>query len=367
LSSREEAREYRVQVLRDYALLAAGEEDIPLSRFAGRQDPATRTVGYGKAMFVFHMARQRMGDGSFWTALEEIYRTRLFKETSWRAFAESFAANSHWTGKEADRFFDQWVTRTGAPILGLDNVSMVHEGDTWGVKGTLLQEKPLYDLEVPVVLETEHGSQKQSVNIAGRSRSFSFNIKSRPVRLTVDPESHVFRLLNGEEIPATINTVKGAQTLTVVVSSNFDRKWLPLVKSLLIVLNQEGAPVVSEQDLGGVPKGNLLFVGYPENQSLGKLLSRLPESSFSSKGFLFQGYAGEAGDGLFAYLKENGRVSALFLPEEGSSLEEVEEMIRKITHYGTYSYLVFKQTEVAAKGRWEPESSPLTIELGEMQ
>jgi aminopeptidase N len=53
----EEARGYRLRTLEKYALLAAGAQDFPLSTFRSRYNPASQAVGYGKAMFVFHMMR----------------------------------------------------------------------------------------------------------------------------------------------------------------------------------------------------------------------------------------------------------------------------------------------------------------------
>jgi hypothetical protein len=52
-----EARGYRLRTLEKYALLAAGAQDFPLSTFRSRYNPASQAVGYGKAMFVFHMMR----------------------------------------------------------------------------------------------------------------------------------------------------------------------------------------------------------------------------------------------------------------------------------------------------------------------
>jgi hypothetical protein len=61
----EQARGYRLRTLEKYALLAAGEKDFPLSNFRSRYNPASQAIGYGKAMFVFHMMRLRIGDAAF--------------------------------------------------------------------------------------------------------------------------------------------------------------------------------------------------------------------------------------------------------------------------------------------------------------
>ena len=55
--SPEEAREYRLKILRDYAALVTEENDFPLAEFISRSTAAEQAIGYGKAAMVFHMAR----------------------------------------------------------------------------------------------------------------------------------------------------------------------------------------------------------------------------------------------------------------------------------------------------------------------
>ena len=77
-----EARNYRLQILRNYATLVKPQSDFALNRFTGRRDPVTKTVGYDKGAMVFHMLRKRLGEEAFWGALKDLYRRRLFKKTA---------------------------------------------------------------------------------------------------------------------------------------------------------------------------------------------------------------------------------------------------------------------------------------------
>ena len=140
--SSKEAREYRLQVLRDYAQLAAGERDLPLREFASRTSAATRAVGYGKAMFVFHMLRSWAGDDAFWQALRVLYAERLFKPTSWADIGGVFVRSTSLEPRDMDAFLKQWVDRKGAPSLKLGNVSLERAGDKWKVCGVLEQDLP---------------------------------------------------------------------------------------------------------------------------------------------------------------------------------------------------------------------------------
>ena len=106
-----EARAYRLRTLEKYALLAAGAQDFPLSAFRNRYNPASQAVGYGKAMFVFHMMRRWIGDAAFWAALRDIYAERLFQRTRWGHFMDAFAAHGGLDRDAVRTFHDQWITR----------------------------------------------------------------------------------------------------------------------------------------------------------------------------------------------------------------------------------------------------------------
>ena len=65
------------------------------------------------------------------------------------------------------------------------------------------------------------------------------------------------------------------------------------------------------------------------------------------------------GQTLFAVLPHptaKNRVMALFCPQ---STPDARTAARKITHYGRYSYLVFRSDRIAKRGTWPVGSSPM--------
>ena len=66
--------------------------------------------------------------------------------------------------------------------------------------------------------------------------------------------------------------------------------------------------------------------------------------------------------GVFQSPAHEGRVVALFLP---LSEKHADEVARKITHYGSYSFLVFSEGRNEAKGTWPVTESPLVYEWEE--
>ena len=140
-SSELEAREYRLQILRNFTTLVTPDRDFPLTLFQSRYDPASQAIGYGKAAMVFHMLRRKLGEQAFWGALQEIYRSRLFKETSWKDLQTAFELQA---GTPLEQFFSEWLSRKGAPRLTITHALREQLGEGWVVTGEIHQEPPFY-------------------------------------------------------------------------------------------------------------------------------------------------------------------------------------------------------------------------------
>ena len=371
-SSPEEGLLYRRQILQEYASLAGSGEDFPLSRFLGRTSPSTRVVGYGKSAFVFHMIRRRLGDERFWKSLQRIYGDRLFQETSWDDFRKAFTETGGWDPREAARFFDQWIQQAGAPRLEIQNVH-IKEGDAgWLVEGSLVQAGKPYALRVPVHLESGGGTERQTIRLEGGSASFSFHTPNRPERLVADPETHVFRHLAPQEIPATVNSIKGSRDLVAVLAASADSGFESIFGLLLESLNQGRAAVVQEDRVkpSDIQGRDVIFFGRPRPATLQWLLPSRPNGiRLSADGFSYDGAAGEgSGDSLFAVFKDpgrKGRLSAIFYPLEGAASDSVATAARKITHYGKFSAVSFADGTNCSKTIWPVTESPLIVNFKE--
>ncbi|AJF06642.1 M1 family metallopeptidase [Geoalkalibacter subterraneus] len=358
-SSQEDAKNYRLKVLRDYAALVSKDNDFPLKRFTRRDSRAAQAIGYGKSAMVFHMARQKVGDEAFWKALRTIAEESMFKKIDWSDFARTLGRFGE---QDMTGFFDQWVKREGAPFLRLDAVEAVTSGSVTRIKGALVQDDPVYDLEVDVRFETDAAAVDNRVRLNGREQTFVFETDRIPKRLVVDPEAHIFRRLAAEEVPPIVNSVRGAGELTVVVADDLPEQTAQAASLLLQAMNRPDATVVSESDisrrevekLGGV----VLFFGLPKKFT--EPLRDHPGIEIDEKGFTLHGRHYSGPDvALFAALSPNQdpqRTWAYFVP---FSEAEARVAARKIPHYGKYSFLAFEQGENQDKGTWEIRRSPL--------
>ena len=370
--SKDEARIYRVRALTDYALLAAGDEDFPLSEFYSRNSPASQAVGYGKAMFVFHMMKRRVGEDNFWTALSNVYGRFQFDRASWTDFARAMTEASDWPEDEAEKFIEQWVQRGGAPVLSVEDAKIEELSGKWRTTFRLNQKKPHYILDVPVRVLTVDGETDEIVRLQSGSAESSITTRAKPRMLEVDPEADVFRLLTDEEIPPTVNSIKGSDDLAAVFSAAADSELKNVFRGLLAGLNHPRAEIINEQDLGQGELGDrdVVFFGFPVTEAGKAAAGGMPKDvQISAEGFQAGGVldSKSADSAFIAYKdpKDQSRIKAFFVYDRGLSPRIVERTARKITHYGNYGLLAFERSENKAKDALTAGTSPLRVQLGE--
>lgn len=361
LSSPEEGREYRQQILRDYATLVSPKEDFPLSMFLGRSNPVSKTVGYGKGAMVFHMARRIIGDTAFWEGLREVYRQKRFEHASWNDFALIIGTAGK---RDLAPFFRQWVERSGAPTLSLDKVQAAKVDGGWKVTGEIVLSSPGYELQIPLRLDTggnDKNSETSNLWISRERTPFSLHCDAAPNQLAIDPDVDVFRRLHPSEIPATVNDLRGSAGPLVVISNKLSPEAVAAGKLLIPSLGLDGADVVGEDEASKTDLGNrdILYLGLPaggvSTPDIPKGLS-LAHNSFTVEDVTYD----DPGDALFVALHRTKRdkpgTAAVFLP---LSAEAASASAHKIAHYGKYSFLVFRDGINQAKGTWPATASPL--------
>ncbi len=341
------ARAYRLRVLRSFAALAGKDGDMPLSRFGSRFSPASQAVGYGKAMFVFHMLRSFTGDEAFWSTLRSLYAARLFKPTSWEDIRKAFAGQPGFDAATSRAFFKQWLTRTGGPVLKLDNVtSAPNASGGHTVTATVRQAGKPYLLKLTLQADTPEGSFSTSFILNGPSRVVTLDAPAKPTRVALDPGADSFRLLAASEVPPTVNALKASRRLTVVLADDASGALKQALPRLLAGIGQENARVVAESHLSPADlKGKELLVAGTTRIAIPGMKDVM---------------AGAPGaDTALAILPRDAGFIAVFQAAMDASPEAVATAAAKITHYGTYGLLGFKDGRNVLKDAPEPEGSPL--------
>ncbi|MDM7916948.1 MAG: M1 family aminopeptidase, partial [Candidatus Eisenbacteria bacterium] len=231
-ASAEEAREYRRSTLQGYSDYVSASEDFPLRAFREREDFATQAVGYGKSMMVFHQLRRLLGDEAFWAALQDFYRSHLFRRASWDDLFDSFSKRA---GADLGAWKAQWLDRPGAPRLKIASHELREsKKGGWDVAITIEQDggraapadgSPFaYDLLVPVAVgrgESEE-SARQIVRMQGMQAACTIHVTERPDWIAVDPDFDLLRHIDPAEIPPALSRTLGADTAIVVIASGLD-------------------------------------------------------------------------------------------------------------------------------------------------
>jgi aminopeptidase N len=352
------AYEYRRNVLKDYAAYVHDpSKDFPLSEFKSRHSGATRAVGYGKSMMVYHMIERMIGRETFLAGLQQVAREHRFRQTTWSDFFAAFAALS---GRDLSRFQEQWLTRTGAVHLRVESVEFGPDK----VRFKLHQGAPAYDLQVPVVVTAAGGDQEHVLSFDQVSQSFEIKADD-PRQLAVDPGCNLFRRLHPEEIEPTLSQVLGVDVPAFVLDGP-DQPMQEAARGF--------ARAFAEMNEGFYfnTSGRLVDDAPPEevvtnvviNPGPALLKRFLPaELVISGKTFFLGGkrYSLDENDLVFAAANPDhpGRTDLVILC---SSPHRLEAMARRVVHYGKYSWLIMPAGQgPVVKGNWSLAGSPLVV------
>jgi aminopeptidase N len=342
--------DYRYRLLVEYASVVPPDRDFPLRSFRSRTDPVSHAIGYGKGAMLFHMVNARIGDAAFYAGLSRVLAEKLFKQADWGDFARAFSSVS---GTDMVAFMAPWLDRPGGPRLALEGVARQQQGGRWSVSGTVAQRTPLYTLPLTLRVETASGRRDSVIDVAGERTSFLLNVASAPKRLLLDPDFHVFRLLDRREIPMSVNRIKGSESLRVVMTQGC-RADVETLRQLLVSLGKRDVAVYREEEPGqdSLASHDILYCGMP---AVGTL-PPLPDGVILAPGAFTIGRQRyeEPDDALFVVLRDPAfadRAIALFLP---LSREAAASSMPKVTHYGKFGYLVFTAGKNRAKGYFPP-------------
>jgi len=358
----DQARDYRRNVCRDYASYVDQVEDYPLSQFVARMEAGDRAIGYGKAMMVFHDLRLMVGDDSFYEALRFVFREKLFQKATWADFQKAF----EWvSGEDLEWYFEQWIEKKGAPQLSLGEVRYELDGPMYRVTAELIQAPPVFRLQVPVVVATKKDRFRSSFGISQERQIITLQVDSPPLTLDVDPDFDVFRRLNAGELPPTVARVYGDKSLLVVMPSKAPDALISAYESAAGLLTRTGdAEKIKDTDINPsvIAEHSFFLLGAPgENSAYGQLKAKQGYGyELLPTGFTIDGQNYEDPDVAAAVVTDHPeRVDKIVAFLYGKTPEAIDNAIRKLPHYGKYSWVTFRGVERWDRGTWEVIQSPL--------
>jgi hypothetical protein len=356
LESPAAAREYRRNLLKDYAAYVRGGNDFPLAEFESRHSGATRAVGYGKSMMVFHMIDRLIGRDEFLAALQSIYAVKRFQHASWSDFFQAFSRES---GRDLTSQQKQWLNRIGAPELALDNAK--RRGDI--VLLELSQDEPLYDLEIPVVVATEAGPVEHIIPLNKIRAEFELTVPGAK-SVAVDPDYHLFRWLDPVEIEPTISQVLGEESLQFVLP-NVEEAEITAAHEFAVTFAKDENPFLHGD--GQPPRGDETATVHSSvliNPSPEVLKEWSPPELTVVGGYVFiAGKRYSLAEYNLVYTVANPDAAAVTdMVVVCLQTDQLPSLANRIGHYGKYSWLLFPSSRGRAlRGNWSPSESPLAV------
>ncbi len=128
-----------------------------------------------------------IGPDRFRQALRKIVEQHAGGTVTWEEFLQTVQEAA---GRDMRWFYQQWFTRTGAPVLSLD---WHQDGDK--LRCTIGQEEPTYRLNVPLVVEwVGRAATTHDVLVAGTKTEVVLAAPARVSAVSLDPLHHIYHM-----------------------------------------------------------------------------------------------------------------------------------------------------------------------------
>ena len=327
------AREMRLAWLRDLAALPASE-DFPLRAFVSRTHSASQIVGYRKSAMLFLMLRDALGAESFAAALRAFWREQRFKVAGWSELQRAFELAS---GRSLEKFFSQWIERSGLPQVRIADAQAVRSADGWRVEVTLLQDSVQpYELQVPLELRTELGAEPHVVTLDSKAKGFQLEARGQPRELLLDPEARVLRKLSPSEAPPILRRVAVDPELRTVLLTNS-----------VELSSRKLAEAIADHPLQLLPPTEipgdapLLVIGL--HAEVDAWLARHALAPRPPT------LAGKGSAQAWTATRAAGEPIAVVSARDAASLDA---LARPLPHYGAQSFVVFEGATALERGVW---------------
>ncbi len=312
---------YRKGALIDFQSYVNEKNDFPLKDFRSRTDNVSKAIGYGKALMVFHMLRNIVGEQAFYESLRDFVREKKFQKASWDDIRKIFEKQS---SRDLKPFFAQWLNEKGIPDIVIEKVNVEPRGGAWEVAVAVGQTQKRFTVELPLTLRSIMGTDMRRFRIGGEKDELKLNIPGMPQKISLDGNYDIARRLSAAEFPPVISRLLGEQSLLVVLPPAQADTYEPVVN----FFREKGAVIRNAVDLryedlrsasflilgAGNPWGDRIFGGIPAKPGFRIIVRENPWT--------------------------NGRIAAII---DAGSRAETEAAFPKVLHYGSYSELAFQQ------------------------
>ncbi len=369
----EAAVAYRRKVAQRYAIDVAAESDFPPVDFSWKTGDTAASIGYGKVSLVFHQLRRELGDELFWQGLRELVSRRLGKQASWADIRTTFEEVA---GVELGTFFSQWLERAGLPRLGLADV----EEGGGRVTGLLTQSGETYNLRPEIRVHLQDGRDVSArVRVTGDATAFAIDVPSPVATVEIDPDWHLPRRLETEELPQSLSRTLDAERqghglIIAYPMAPFEANeavkaraeaYKKLAQSAAEQHGGTALPALAVAKAEWNASSLLLLGGADENPLVNEMVGELLDAGFDVTGEGFRAGSRrwtEDDDSLLVTVAHPDRAGAsvsVWIPNGDDALQTG----RFLFYYGWDSWVVLRGGRAMERHTAWPEGNPWRVEL----
>lgn len=340
-----QGKEYRQATLEKFTNYVNDGNDFPIKEFVNRNNSAQEAVGYGKVLMLNNMLRVNVGDSLFLAAYRKLYNDFKFKRASFYDIQKCFENVS---GKDFSKFFTQWINRTGAPKIELENVKCELKNNKYKLSFDLkqIQKEDEFDLNIPVYVLFNNDTNyfRDLVFMDTKAKSYSFEFEKRPVELLIDPQFNVMRRLDKSEIPATLSQLFGQKEAVIILPSKSKNLKSYEMLANLWTQNQKAQgfnlEILYDNKIKELPTDKGVWIIGVENkfnnikkfnENYKNIVDVEQVKSFAEKG------------GVVYIMPNKNYLPIGFLSADNSDL--IISLSHRLLHYGKYSLLGFEPTK----------------------
>lgn len=356
MRSEQAAMAYRKDILKQYVSYVNDGNDFPIREFQSRTSKNTRTIGYNKAMMVYHMIEQEIGSDAFEQALKDVYTKYITQKISWEEWIDAFEKAS---GKDLKHIIPQWVDQTGAPVLSLSDVITVNDSGNKRVTFKLSETSGgKYKLQVPVRFSGGNTKFDTTVTLSNNEQIYQLIAPATADKIEIDPDFHLFRKLYPEEVEPIVSAVLGYDNQIYAID-NLESAGANAFRQFAQNINGEEQTIISFDKLQNGNDTTSLIIINPT--AIPKYIAEI--ITIAGDSITVNGETFPKDSHTFILSGDNYKGYKKYLVVLTSDFESLPRLGQLIPHYGKYSYLVFNGSKNVAKGQWKIESSPLKMSL----
>ena len=340
----EAAAQMRHGWLRDYAALPVDSER-PLSSFRARHRAASAAIGYGKAAMMFHALRVRLGDDAFQKGIRTFWNKYKFATASFDNLREAFEESSE---QALVDFFDQWLERTGAPMLEIASARMASEDGDSSLVIKISQDAEPYSLLVPLRVFVREAEHDFGIEVSESTQAIQLPVQTIATAVQIDPGFEVWRkLAPGEAPPVLRDLIAADQFLITTVDRNLDESALAFAHEF-----SEGKAKQFDADSEPGNDGPLLIVG-----SKSGCAAFLERQALSPRPDAITAGSVEA----WIVPKHSRKIVVVAIEPASEKQQDLSQLGRRLRHFGRYSWVSFAADGTAARGNWDVKTPQITI------